>query len=185
VNDVEHENSPKINWIINKIVEENKSNKNNKCVIYSSFLTSGQKLLMKRLDDLHIRYAKIDGTMTKKRRDEAQKHYNQRKVNILLISKTGGEGLDLKETNHLFILEPFWNEALLEQVKGRVARFRSHIHLPKAQQKVDIWTLYMLKPGKKSISADTYLKQMAQLKKVMTSSFIDQLKTVSIEAKKC
>jgi hypothetical protein len=103
----------------------------------------------------------------------------------LLISKTGGEGLDLKETRHLFILEPFWNDALMAQVKGRVARFRSHIHLPLDEQKVDIWSLYSVKPKGEGESADSLLKRFAQDKKKWLDAFTEQLKTVSIENQDC
>jgi superfamily II DNA or RNA helicase len=189
VNDLDGEYSPKINWIIKKIQEENAKNPNNKCVIYSSFLASGQQLLTNRLDELGLDYAVINGSLSKKERSEAQRKYNIRPedggIPILLISKTGGEGLDLKETRHLFILEPFWNDALMAQVKGRVARFRSHIHLPPNERKVDIWSLYSVKPKGKGESADSLLKRFSEEKKEWLDAFTKQLKSVSIEEKDC
>jgi DNA or RNA helicases of superfamily II len=182
-------NSRKVDWIIKTIKKENANNPNYKCVIYSSFLASGQQLIIDRLEKMkgkeRIPYAVINGTLSKKQRSKNQMDYNAGNVKILLISKTGGEGLDLKETRHLFILEPFWNDALMAQVKGRVARFRSHIHLPKNEQKVMISTLYMVKPEGKGESADSLLKDFSEKKKEWLDGFTKDLKSVSIEAQDC
>jgi hypothetical protein len=84
--------------------------------------------------------------------------YNSGKVPVLLISAAGAEGLDLKETRSLIILEPYWNDARLDQVKGRAVRYRSHANLPKKDRTVDIYTLVLTKRtpatwGFKGISA--------------------------------
>jgi hypothetical protein len=66
--------------------------------------------------------------------------------------------LDLKETRTLIILEPYWNQARLDQVKGRAIRYKSHANLPKEQRNVDVYTLVLtkrtpIKWGIKGISA--------------------------------
>lgn len=51
------------------------------------------------------------------------------------------EGISLKGTQYLHILEPMLNSTVLEQVVGRTRRFQSHSHLPKEKQlvKVRMW----------------------------------------------
>jgi hypothetical protein len=63
-----------------------------------------------------------------------------------MISRAGGEGLDLKATNILYILDPSWNQAAVQQIVGRAVRRNSHKDLPPDQRFVLIYTLNMLKP---------------------------------------
>ncbi len=60
-------------------------------------------------------------------------------IKCILISGAGAEGLDLKSVMHIHIMEPYWNWIRLEQVIGRGARYKSHIQLPKKDQKVNTY----------------------------------------------
>lgn len=57
-------------------------------------------------------------------------------ITILLISRSGAEGLSLKRSRHCHILEPFFNYAIIEQVLTRGVRFMSHSDLPEAERNV-------------------------------------------------
>lgn len=57
-------------------------------------------------------------------------------ISLLLISKSGAEGLNLKNVRHIHIMEPFWNYARIEQVIARGVRFHSHTLLDKKDQNV-------------------------------------------------
>ena len=192
-NNIESENGPKINWIIDYIQKTNKKNKRNKTLIYSSFLNAGSRLVMKRLDKLKIPYTRVDGTMSKKDRKISVDKYNSGEINILFISKAGGEGLDLKGTRGVIITEPAWNDANLEQVKGRAIRYKSHSSLPTSERKVDIWNLYMMKPSmgfrdEEDISMesiDVVMTEDALVKKTEIQEFMNRLKELSIENNKC
>lgn len=191
-NNIESEKGPKINWIVDKIQKENKNNKKNKTLIYSSFLDAGSKLVMKRLDKLKIPYVKVDGSMSKTKRKESVDNYNSGKVNILFISKAGGEGLDLKGTRHVIITEPQWNDANLEQVKGRAVRYKSHAALPAKERFVDIWNLYMIKPPEEDRekddnmeSIDIVMRDQALSKLSEINEFLERLIPLSIENSDC
>lgn len=58
------------------------------------------------------------------------------RIALLLISKTGAEGLDLKFIRHIHIMEPFWNWSRVAQVIARGVRFKSHEGLPRSE-----WTV--------------------------------------------
>jgi len=47
-------------------------------------------------------------------------------IALLLISKTGAEGLDLKNIRHVHLIEPYWNYARLSQIIARAVRYKSH-----------------------------------------------------------
>lgn len=191
-------NAPKIMWINNFFKKHNEG----KCVIFSHWLESGIKTIMKILSELNITYKHIDGSLSKKERKEAVQQYNSNEIRVLLISKAGGEGLDLKETRYMILLEPGWNPAITEQVIGRGIRFKSHYHLPKVQQLVDVYKLYLVKndevnkikkyidiekarKAKKKWSVDLYLRALANSKKEMILNMIDRLKPLSIEEFRC
>ncbi len=189
-NNLEEENGPKINWTINKIIEENKKNKRNKTLVYSSFLDAGSQLVIKRLNKLKIPYVKVDGSMSKNARKQSVIDYNSGKVSVLIISKSGSEGLDLKGTRHIILLEPNWNSNNEEQTIGRGVRKNSHSHLPEDERHVDIWRLIMVKPTDKMeegemISVDEFLVEMGMKKKVEIDSFMERLKKYSIENNEC
>ena len=56
---------------------------------------------------------------------------------ILMITKAGAEGLDLKSVRQVHVLEPFWNEVRVQQVLGRGSRNHSHSYLEPAEQNVE------------------------------------------------
>jgi SNF2 family DNA or RNA helicase len=170
-NNLEEESSPKVNWIMNKIRD---SEDNDKFVIFSHFLEAGLRLLMNRLDKAKISYKHIDGSMSKKKREKAVEEYNNNEFKVLLISKAGGEGLDLKETRNIIIMEPSWNESTHKQVIGRAIRYKSHESLPKNKRFVDIYRLYMIKPEENK-SLKTLLKEKA-LKIDKNSGFFGAIK---------
>ena len=58
---------------------------------------------------------------------------------ILLTTRTGAEGIDLKNVRQVHIIEPYWNPVRLSQVEGRAIRVGSHIELPKNERIVDIY----------------------------------------------
>jgi hypothetical protein len=63
-------------------------------------------------------------------------------INCLMTTKSGAEGLDLKNVRHVHICEPFWHPVLIEQVIGRAVRTNSHIALPLEERDVQVF-LYM------------------------------------------
>jgi len=199
VNNLEEKNSPKVNWIMKKIINNRKS----KFLIFSHFLGSGIELLQKRLEDNDINYVGINGSMSKKKRDEAISKYNKGISKILLISKAGGEGLDLKETNYVIIMEPGWNESSIEQVIGRAVRMGSHSKLPKEERFVKIYRLFMIQPKEKDyvdtildnhllkspteeiLSVDIFLRNLAFIKQKIINKFLQKLSKLSIEKIDC
>ncbi len=100
--------------------------------------------------------------------------------------------MDLKGTNAIFILDPPWNEATLEQAIGRAIRYKSHAALPKDQRYVEVYTMYSVKPAEymrqnpRAVgSADSMIKEMIDLKKAENKKLIEALGQYSIENNDC
>ena len=88
------------------------------------------------------KYAIISGEIDTIDRENIQKVLNSPEningdiIKVLLISKTGAEGLDLKGVRQVHIMEPYWDKAREDQVKSRGVRLGSHSHLPPDQRNV-------------------------------------------------
>ena len=59
---------------------------------------------------------------------------------VICITSAGAEGLSLKNVRAVHIMEPYWNNVRLKQVKGRAIRIGSHLELPEDQRDVSIYT---------------------------------------------
>jgi SNF2 family DNA or RNA helicase len=176
--------NPKIDWM-HKELKEWKRNKD-KILIFSSFLESGIKLIEKELESLDMNYVLITGETSKLQREKAVLKYNSGDVNVFIISKAGGEGLDLKETTQVVIFEPNWNHNVILQAKARAIRYMSHSNLPKNKQIVHVYNLYLDKPDQvypkddmKSI--DMIMKEHSSRKQESIDTFMNYLIPYSIE----
>lgn len=59
---------------------------------------------------------------------------------VIGITGAGAEGISLKCCRSVHIMESYWNNVRLDQVKGRAIRICSHTDLPYAERDVDIYT---------------------------------------------
>lgn len=201
VNLLENETSQKANWIIKKIKE---ANKKDKFVIFSHFLNSGINVVISKLKKLNIKYKVISGDISKEERTKIINKYNNDKFQVLFITKAGGEGIDLKNTKYVIILESTWNEATANQVIGRAVRYKSHETLPIKERHVTVYRLYLItkeeykkrklllenvqttKLNGRPLSIDLYLRNYSKEKEIHNKINLKKLKKESIEySNKC
>ena len=128
--------SPKLQEALRQIRKHLKENPELRAFVYSNYLNSGVAPLAKALDRYGISNAIFHGDLSKRKKKKLVDLYNKGKLHVLLGTGSASEGLDLKKTNLLQILEPHFNNARIEQVIGRGIRYKSHEGLPKDQQKV-------------------------------------------------
>lgn len=125
-----------------------------------------------------LTYAFITGDVSFEDRNEIINIFNENenkygeKISLLLISKTGAEGLDLKNIRHVHLMEPYWNYARLLQIIARAARFKSHIELPLKDRTVHPY-----------IYLSDYPKEIDEKKKTELTTDV-QLYTDSVNNKK-
>jgi superfamily II DNA or RNA helicase len=131
------EASPKVLKAVGLLDTEVKSNPNHRALVYSNYLSTlrdySEELAKKK-----IPHAIFTGEQKMRDRKQMVEDYNSGKLKALLVSSAGGEGLDLKGTRQVQVLEPHWNVEKLKQVEGRAIRRGSHEHLPKADQHVTL-----------------------------------------------
>jgi superfamily II DNA/RNA helicase len=154
-----------------------------KSVIYTNWLEYGIEPLTKILDKAGLTYSVFSGKTTGKGRQEIVKAFNFGSVDVLLITKAGGEGLDLKGVQSIFVLDPPWNDSGLQQIIGRAIRYKSHAHLPVNQRKVDVYMAKLVSPEGKNItmSGDTILYSLIKRKRELGDLVNAVLKGISVK----
>jgi SNF2 family DNA or RNA helicase len=128
--------SPKIDKAVSYLKNEINKNPNYKALIYSNYLGSGLIPYKTQLDREKIPYGEFSGSIEEKIRNQTIRDYNNNKLKALLISTAGAEGLDLKGTRLLQILEPHFNREKEKQIAGRAIRYKSHSELPEQDRNV-------------------------------------------------
>jgi len=181
--------SPKINTAVTRLTAASKKDSNFKGVIYSNFLDSGVKAYASRLEEEGIPHAVFSGELSDAERKKMVQDYNSGKIKALLISGAGAQGLDLKGTKLVQLIEPHWNDTRMEQAIGRAVRYKSHTHLPEKERHVKVERYHstvspgFLKriTGGRDMSVDQYLDMLSKEKEKLNSQFTDVLKQVGGE----
>ena len=122
-----------------KIYEE-LSQKSVSTVIYSNYYQTGILAFAEFLKRQGYKapYGIIEPSLTTAEVNKVVDAYNNGEIKLLLLHPDITEGISLRGTQILHILEPMINPTVAEQVIGRTRRFQSHSHLPKEQQKVAV-----------------------------------------------
>lgn len=158
------------------IREAYKKNPHLRALIYSNFKESGIDAIAKLLEKDKIPYQAFHGGLNPHQKKKIVDEYNKGNLPVILGTGSASEGLDLKKTNIIQLMEPHFNNSRLEQVIGRGVRYKSHEGLPEDQRKVKIQRFYSRFPRsekeklyglKGKITVDEYLKARADEKEAL------------------
>lgn len=141
------------------IIEKNPTKK---YVLYTSFLENGVSRLGEYLKKINTSFGVVSGTRSTIEKKTAIDAYNNfenpnwegLKHRVLVITKAGSEGVSLRASRGIFVLDGVWNEATYEQIVARAIRFKSHYHLPKNEQYVEVYKLFSCYPSEKKVLED-------------------------------
>ena len=118
-------------------------------------------------------------------------------IKVFMITSSGSEGINLRNTRYVHIMEPYWHPVRSEQVIGRARRICSHKDLPKALQTVEVFVYLMIfsesqlksdeaielkrKDLSKAIprvpiTSDQYLFEISEIKANLTGQLTDAVK---------
>jgi hypothetical protein len=214
--------SPKFHAIIKRI--EDAQNKNEKNVIYSHLINNEGGLLtfMEMLRSLgwveydenkpnnsskvfaslvlkkDIEYENIRKIFNSEPPDDAKDNTEGKIINTLFIAKQSAEGITLRHTRHLHIIESHWNINREEQIIGRVSRKNSHSALGIEQRTVNIYRYKSVFPNDVNKNSDNYQKlirndnnmtsdelviSVSERKENVIRKFLDILYTSSVDCK--
>ena len=185
--DVDH--SPKMSRMVNEVTKR-AQDPDFRGLIYSNYLESGIIPISRKLSSMGISNAVFTGDIGDLERRRIVDDYNKGKLKALLISGAGAEGLDLRGTQLVQIMEPHWNNPRLDQVIGRAVRYGSHSHLPKEKQKVTVQRFFSRpQPGllqrigllPKDTGIDRYLHDLSMRKQKLVEQVLGVLREVGSE----
>lgn len=72
-------------------------------------------------------------------RNRAENNMYGEIIKLIMITSSGAEGINLKNTRYVHITEPYWHMVRVEQVVGRARRICSHQDLPEAMRTVKVF----------------------------------------------
>jgi hypothetical protein len=118
-------------------------------------------------------------------------------IKVFMITSSGSEGINLRNTRYVHLMEPYWHPVRSEQVIGRARRICSHKDLPKNLQTVEVFVYIMTfsenqlnsdeaielkrKDLSKSIprvaiTSDQYLFEISEIKANLNAQLTDAIK---------
>ena len=97
-------------------------------------------LLTGSIDLSKADFAKISGYINR------EENMYGKLVKVLIGSEVSGEGIDFKRIRQVHVMEPWYNEAKIDQVEGRAVRNGSHRDLPPDQRNVEIFKYCIVPP---------------------------------------
>ena len=92
----------------------------------------------------------VKSPITAKLKEIAHNNHMGEIIKVLMITASGSEGINLRSTRYVHIMEPYWNPARIDQVVGRARRICSHKELPEALQTVEVY-LYLMTFSKEQL----------------------------------
>jgi hypothetical protein len=78
-------------------------------------------------------------------------------IKVLMITSAGSEGINLRNTRYVHIMEPYWHPVRSEQVIGRARRICSHKDLPAELQTVEVF-IYIMVFTQKQLDSDNAIE---------------------------
>lgn len=157
-------------------------------IIYSQFVGLGglQSLSVYLTQNGISKFKIISGEVSPDIRASIIEQFNQssnshgENIQILLLSSTGAEGIDLKNVRYVHILEPYWNYGRIKQVRARAIRNNSHIGLPEELRTVQTYIYIATCKGREK-SSDQELYDRSLLMQGNVTAFEEALKEGSFD----
>ena len=105
-------------------------------------------------------------------------------IKVILISRAGSEGIDLKNIRSIHIMEPWYNMNRIEQIIGRGVRNCSHRLLPYKKRNVLIYlygTSYENENDELVEGIDLYLYRISEIKAIKIGAVTRILKETAVD----
>jgi len=144
----------------------------------------------------------IPSNISAKLQEQYKNNFLGEVIKIFMITSSGAEGINLKNTRFVHIVEPYWHMVRIEQVIGRARRICSHQDLPEELRtvKVFLYLSILSEEQKKSeknielrirdvsrldgetpVTTDESLFEIATLKDKNNKMFLKAVKETSID----
>jgi len=111
-----------------------------KFMLYTGTESEEEKDILLKIYNSQWEY--VPSTITQSFEGVAENNHMGEVIKIIMITSSGAEGINLKNTRFVHIVEPYWHMVRVDQVIGRARRICSHSKLPEELRTVKVF-LYM------------------------------------------
>ena len=182
--------------IVQKIGDEEKP----KFVLYTGTESPEEKELIRNI--YNSNWDIVPDEITAQLKKQSKNNLYGEIIKIFMITASGAEGISLKDTRFVHIMEPYWNMVRPKQVIGRARRICSHEELPKSLRSVKVYMYLTVlteeqKTSEKNIelrirdtskmdgvtpvTTDETLFEIASLKEHINNQVLDAVKSSSFD----
>ena len=135
-------------YILN-ISEENKGKP--MFVLYTGTETTEEKEIVRNIYNSNWKF--VPNSIVKQIEKISSNNNYGEIIKVFMITSSGAEGISLKNTRYVHIIEPYWHPVRIEQVIGRARRICSHNDLPKELQNVKVF-IYLASFSQEQLKSD-------------------------------
>ena len=135
-------------WEINSV--ENKP----RFVLYTGTESSEEKEIIRNIYNSAWDY--VPASIADELRRTNENNFYGEIIKIMMITASGAEGINLKNTRYVHIVEPYWHLVRIEQVVGRARRICSHEDLPEEDRNIQVF-LYLSVMSVEQKTSDKYI----------------------------
>ena len=122
-------------------IEENAADAGKpKFVLYTGTEGAEEKEIVRNIYNSNWDF--VPSNIAARLREQNENNFYGEIIKIFMITSSGAEGINLKNTRFVHILEPYWHMVRIEQVIGRARRICSHQDLPEDMRTVKVF-LYL------------------------------------------
>lgn len=139
------------NWTL-----DNPMNQKPRFLLYTGTETAEEKELMRNIYNSQWEF--IPAELRAELEKISSNNFMGEIVKIMMITSSGAEGINLRNTRFVHIIEPYWHMVRVEQVIGRARRICSHQDLPEQLRTVQVF-LYLSTMSEKQ-STDNNNKEL-------------------------
>ena len=111
-----------------------------KFMLYTGTESEEEKDILLKIYNSQWEY--VPSTITQSFEGVAENNHMGEVIKIIMITSSGAEGINLKNTRFVHIVEPYWHMVRVDQVIGRARRICSHSKLPEELRTVKVF-LYL------------------------------------------
>ena len=134
-----------------EIVEDEKDAGKPKFVLYTGTETQDEREIIRNV--YNGAWDLVPVNIANKLREQHENNMYGDVIKIFMITSSGAEGINLKNTRYVHIVEPYWHMVRPDQVVGRARRICSHQDLPEELRTVQVF-LYVTKFSKEQKTDD-------------------------------
>ena len=120
-----------------QIVESEEDAGKPKFALYTGTETAEEKEIIRNV--FNGAWDFVPTAIASKLRETSTNNMYGEAIKLLMITSSGAEGINLKNTRFVHIVEPYWHMVRIEQVVGRARRICSHQELPEALRTVKVF----------------------------------------------